>query len=206
MQAIFLVGEDLTHHIDERPAISDKQALLAVGRKAHVPGLERGPMRSRDRLFAKTLHVERGLALTLREQHPRVEGPRQHHVAQSLALFVGVERPRPFPDCFAVVVKHADHRIGEIADLGRADVDRRTRNFAWLRNADMAEIGAAAGAYARLGHMQRKAGGAGHQEILRRRCDDAPRAVSWDCSATAAGLSSGDQKCGAQLTAARSPS
>ena len=164
LETILLVGEDLAHHVDDRPAVGDQQALLAIGRKAHVARRERLAMRGRDRLLAETLDVERRLALALREQHARVEGAGQHHVAQALAQIVGRQRPRPVADRLAVVVEHADHRIGEIADFGRADVDRRTGNLAGLGNADMAEIGPAAGAHGRLGHVQRKARGAGHRD------------------------------------------
>ena len=72
--------------------------------------------------------------------------------------------PRPVANRLALIVERADHRIGEIANVGRADVDRRTGNLACFRNADMAEVRHAAGTYGRLGHMQRKASGAGHHE------------------------------------------
>ena len=126
-------------------------------------------MRGRDRLLAEAGDVERRLALALRQEHARVEGAGQHHVAQALAQIVGVERPGPIADRLALVVEHADHRIGEVADVGGADVDRRTGNLAGLGNADMAEVGPAAGPHGRLGHVQRKAGGAGHRGFLRRR-------------------------------------
>ncbi len=162
IQMILLVGEDLAHHVDDRPAERDQEALLAVGWKAHVALGKRLAMGGRDRLLAEAGDVERRLALALGEQHARVEGAGQHHMAQTLALFFGVERPRPLAGRFAVVVERADHRIGEIADVGRADVDRRTGNLARLGDADMAEIGPSARAHGRLRHVQRKTGGAGH--------------------------------------------
>ena len=55
VQAILLVGEDLAHHVDDRPAQRDEQSLLAVGRKTHVALLERHAMGGRDRLFAEAL-------------------------------------------------------------------------------------------------------------------------------------------------------
>ena len=157
LQPVLLVREDLAHHVDQRPAGRDEQPLLAVGRKAHVAGLERLAMRAGDRLLAEACDVERRLALALREQHARVEGARQHHVAQALAQFVGRERPRPVADRLAPVIEHADHRIGEIADFRRIDVDRRPRDLARLGHADMTEIGPPAGPHAGFGHMQRKA-------------------------------------------------
>ncbi len=85
LEPVLLVGEDLAHHVDQRPARGDEQALLAVGRKAHVARLERLAMRAGDRLLAEALDVERRLALALRQDHARVEGAGQHHVAQTLA-------------------------------------------------------------------------------------------------------------------------
>ena len=165
VEMILLVGEDLAHHVDDRPTERDQQTLLAVGRKAHVAFGERLAMRGCDRLLAEAGDVERRLALALRQKHARVEGAGQHHVAQTLALFFGVERPRPLADRFAVVVERADHRIGEIADVGGADVDWRTGHLARLGDADMAEVGPPARAHGRLGHMKRKAGGAGHRRF-----------------------------------------
>ena len=159
---IFLVREDFAHHIDDWPTLGDQQALLAVGRKTHVALFEGLAMRGRNRLLAEAGDVERRLALALRQEHARVEGAGQHHVAQALAQIVGVEGPRPLPDRLAAIIKRADHRIGEITDVRRADVDRRTGNLARFRNADMAEIRAAAGAHGGLGNVQRKAGGAAH--------------------------------------------
>ena len=169
LETILFVGEDLAHHVDDRPAVGDQEALLAIGWKAHVARLERLPMGGRDRLLAERLDVKRRLALALREEHARVEGAGQHHVAQALAQIVGRQRPDPRADGVAVVVEHADHRIGEVADLGRVDVDRRTGNLAGLGNADMTEIGLAAGAHGGLRHVQGKARGAGHRELLSRR-------------------------------------
>ena len=159
---ILLVGEDLAHHVDDRPAQGDEQALLAVGRKAHVTLGKRLAMRGRDRLLAETGDVERRLALTLRQEHPRVERAGEHHVAQALAQIIGVERPGPLADGLALVVERPDHRIGVVAYVGRVDVDRRATNLACFGDADMAEVGPAAGPHGRLGHVQRKAG-AGHR-------------------------------------------
>ena len=125
-------------------------------------------MCGRDRLLAEAGDVEGGFALALRQEHAGVEGAGQHHIAQTLPQFIEVKRPRPVADRLPLIVERADHRIGEIPDVGRADVDRRTGNLARFRNADMAEVGAAAGAHGRLGHVQRKAGGAGHRDPLQR--------------------------------------
>ena len=102
--------------------------------------------------------------MALRQEHARIECAGQHHVPQALPQIIRVKRPRPVANRVALVVERADHRISEIADVGRADVDRRTGNLACFRNADMAEVRHAAGAYGWLGHMQRKARGAGHQD------------------------------------------
>ena len=166
-QAVLFVGEHRAHHVDQRPAGGDQQALLAIGREAHVAGLERLAVGAGDRLLAERLDVERGLALALRQQHARVVGARQHHVAQALAQFRRRQRPRPRPDRRAGIVDHADQRIGEIADFGGIDVDRRPPRFAGGGEADMREIRLAARPHRRLRDMQRQS--AHHKNFLLRR-------------------------------------
>ena len=55
LETILFVGEDLAHHVDDRPAVGDQEALLAIGRKAHVARLERLAMGGRDRLLAEEI-------------------------------------------------------------------------------------------------------------------------------------------------------
>ena len=90
-EVVFLVREDLAHHVDDRPALGYEQALLPVGRKTHVALRERLAMRGRNRFLAEAGDVERRLALALRQEHPRIEGAGQHHVAQALAKVVGIQ-------------------------------------------------------------------------------------------------------------------
>ena len=156
LEPVLRVGEHGAHHVDQRPAGGDQQPLLAIGREAHVAGLQRLAMRAGDRLFAERLDVERGLALTLRQQHARVVSAGQHHVAQALTQLRRRQRPRPRPDRGAGIVDHPDQRIGEIADFGGIDVDRRPSRFSRGGEADMRKIRLAARPHRRLRDMQRQ--------------------------------------------------
>ena len=114
-----LVGEELAHHVDERPVARDEPALLAVGREEHVvgPELERQP--DGDRLLPRAAHVERRLALALRPLHAVVVGPGLHHRPQPLAQRVSLDVGRPRTHRPALVVQDADQRVRQVSDLGR---------------------------------------------------------------------------------------
>ena len=80
------------------------------------PGSSASAWRDADRLLAGALHVERGLALALRDQHAVVEGARQHHARAGRAQQLGDASGRAHgPTASAVVVEHADQRVGEVA-------------------------------------------------------------------------------------------
>ncbi|MCY1233143.1 hypothetical protein D9M72_456690 [compost metagenome] len=102
------------------------------------------------------LHVERGLALTLRHHHARVEGAQRHHVLETSQKLVVGQQTGPGADRFAVTVQDANDRIGEIAHLFRRDVHLRARNGAGLRDLDVGEIRLATGPNGGFGDMQAK--------------------------------------------------
>ncbi len=83
MAGIELVREDLVHHLDHRVVVGDQKPRLTVGRKIHVALAERLAECTAHRLFAEMLHVEGRLALALRHEHTRVEGPQQHHMPEA---------------------------------------------------------------------------------------------------------------------------
>ena len=128
----------LAHHLDHRHVVArEQQALLAIGREAHVARLERQRVRAGDRLLAEALHVERDLLLPLRDQHARVEDARLHHRAQAARAAAAASTCGcPGADRAAVVVEHAHQ------------ARRRGRRFrpAWCRRAGGAPRRRATGA------------------------------------------------------------
>ena len=98
LQLVAFVRIDLVHHLDERIAARDEQALLAIGREVHVVAVERVLRSDGDCLFAGALHVEAGLTLALRPVHAVVEDAHGDHVAQHLAQRFSVELRVPRAD------------------------------------------------------------------------------------------------------------
>jgi hypothetical protein len=118
------------------------------------PGVERQRVGAGDRLLAQALHVERDLALALRDQHARVEDARLHHRAQALAQLHGRELRRPGPDGAAVVVEHADQAVAQVLGVEVGGVHRRPADGAGLRDVEVGEVGGTAGTARGLRHVQ----------------------------------------------------
>ena len=151
---VALVGEELAHHVDEAVAARDQDALLAVGREAHVGRIERQRLADADRLLAEALHVERQLLLPLRGQHAPVEDARRQHRAQAGQQQVGIGARIPWAGRMAGVVEHADERVGDVAGFRRPRVDRRPPHRAGGREVQVGEVGLAPGPPGRFGHVQ----------------------------------------------------
>ena len=155
VEAILLVREDLTHHVDQRPVSSDEPALLTVRGEEHVARVELQCLSDGDRLLAGASHVERRLALTLRLQHAVVVDAGHHHrsqpAAQRLDVDVGGHGPTACPSASST-----DHRVGKIADLVGIDRDVRAANGACRRNREIREIGLVARTSGRLGDLETK--------------------------------------------------
>ncbi len=132
----------------------EQQPLLAVGGKAHVAFLERLGVRDGDGLLAEALHVERSLALALRDQHARIEDARAKHGAKAIAQPLGRHLGRPGTNGAPIVAEDAHETLGEIGRLARAHVQRRTRHGAGGAGAQVAEVGGASGPPGRLRHVQ----------------------------------------------------
>jgi len=153
-QGIVRVRINLAGHVDQRVAIGDQQPGLPIGWKIHVTRDKRLAKGAADRLFAKILHVERGLALALRRLHAHVEGAQGHHVAQTFEQFGFTQRAGPWTDGFGFAIEHADDREGEIADRLGIDIDGRAIDRACARYGDVREVRCAAGPDGRLRHMK----------------------------------------------------
>ena len=128
--------------------------MLAVGGKAHVALVQRGAVRHGNGLFAQALHVERGLALALRDGHARVEDARFHHRAQAFAQLCGVDVGHPRADGVAVTVKHADQRVSEIGGFEVGGIDRRFADVARAGNLQIGKVCGTARSPGGLWHMQ----------------------------------------------------
>ncbi len=139
------VGVDLVHHLHQRIAPGDQRALLAIGGKAHVAGIQRHGLGHRHSLLAGALHVERGLALALLAIHPVVEGADQQHVAQPLDHHRWLQPRRPGADSVALVVQHPDQAAGQIVGVLGVAADVGTRQDAGRRHLHGAEVDRVAG-------------------------------------------------------------
>ncbi len=140
LQRIAAVRIDLAHHLDERIVAGDEQALLAVGREAHVVAVEGVGAGDRDRLLAGAFHVEAGLALALGAVHAVVEDADQHHVAEDPAQGVGIELRVPGADRLPLLVEHPDQRIDQLVGVGGRGIGVGAADAARGGDLDMAEI------------------------------------------------------------------
>ena len=101
------VREQLAHELDQRLAAHHVDALLAIGRKQHVAGLQRHGLRHAHGLLAEAAHIEGDLSLALRALHAVVEDAREQHVAQADLQVFGLEARIPLAHGFVLVVEHA---------------------------------------------------------------------------------------------------
>ena len=159
-QRVVGVGTDLGQHRQQRIAAGDQQALLAIGRKAHVATVERQGGGHGHRLLAVRLDVEGDRALALGAIHAVVVGAGDHHRAQPGQQGLRRQPRVPRPHGLAVVVQHPDQAIGQLAHGGRRGGDVGPRHGARMGDIDAAEIGRLPGPRLRLGDVQAELGAA----------------------------------------------
>ena len=153
LERVARVRIDLVHHLDERIAARDQQALLAIGREVHVVAVERGGGGDRDRLLAGRLHVEAGLPLPLRAVHAVVVDALDDHVREHLAQRVGIELGVPRADRLMVLAQHADEARRQGMRFGGRRSGIRTLGETGGRDFQLGKVGRVAGPERRLGHM-----------------------------------------------------
>ncbi|MNN18689.1 hypothetical protein D3C81_1319060 [compost metagenome] len=144
LERVGLVGEQLADHVLQRVVPRDQDALLAIGREAHVAVLQRHGVGGGDGFLAQALHVERHLLLPLRGGHACVEDARLEHGAQATEQLLAAQLRVPRADGAALFVEHAHQAVGQVAGFRRLDVDGRLAHDAGVGKVQVGEIGLAA--------------------------------------------------------------
>ena len=145
------VRQQLAHHVDQRGAADDVQALIAIGREQHVARLERHALRDRHRFLSQGAHVEGDLAGALRALHALIVETREQHVPKAHLHLLRVEVRMPGPDGLVVVVQHPHQLHGEGAQLPDLGTHFGPGHRPGGREMDIAEIGFFARAGRRFG-------------------------------------------------------
>ena len=119
LQLVAVVRIDLVHHLDQRIAARDQQALLAIGREAHVVAVERD-RRRRPRSPPRRCTSCRSWSCPAAARGTcgrRRRGPvtMSRSILRSVS---GVELRVPRADRLVVVVEHADERGRQRVSLG----------------------------------------------------------------------------------------
>ncbi|MDT4857846.1 hypothetical protein FQZ97_922840 [compost metagenome] len=143
LERIAFVGHQLAHHGDQRDVARQQDALLAVGRKAHVALFQRHGVGRADGLFAQALHVERDLLLALRGQHAPIEDSRLQHGAHAGAQQIVADLRRPRTDGAAFVVDHPDQAVGQPAGIDRGNINGGFGHVAGRRQVQVGKVGLA---------------------------------------------------------------
>ncbi len=132
LQRVVGVRQDLVHHVDDRVAGGDEQALLAIRGEVHVAGAERVLLCAGDRLLTEALHVERDLPLAVRAQQPGVHRPHEHHVVQPGEHLLGGQLGCPRAVGLVVLAEHLHESLAHqrdpldlLVEVGLAHLDRR---------------------------------------------------------------------------------
>ena len=156
LQLVALVRVDLVHHVDQRIAARDEQALLAIGREMHVVAVERGLGGDGDRLLAGALHVEAGLPCRC-ERYMRSSKMRTVTMSRSILRSVsGSSFGSHGPTALMVVAEHADEVASSAGGSRRRRAGIGPRRGARGGNVHRRKVGRVAGPERRLGHVQRE--------------------------------------------------
>ncbi|VFT06270.1 Uncharacterised protein [Pseudomonas aeruginosa] len=154
LERIGLVGEKLADHVHQRVFAGDQDALLAIGREAHVAVAQGQGMGGGDGFLAEALHIEGKLFLPLRGEHARVEQTGLEHRPHAAQQLFVAELRVPGTDGVAVVVEHAYQAVGQVAGLGGLDIHRRLAYLAGGGQVQIGKVGLAARTPGGLRDMQ----------------------------------------------------
>ena len=160
----------MADQVDQRHVAGHQNALLAVGREAHVIQVQRQGLSAANGFFAQALHVERHFFLTLGDHHAGVENSRFEHGAHTGAQYLGRDAFGPRAKCLALVIEHANQAFGQISRVGRVYVDSGFADLAGIGQAQVAEVGLAAWSAGGLGNVQAQRCIVGHGFLYARSC------------------------------------
>ena len=135
------VGEQLAHELDQRFAANHVDALLAIGRKQHVAGLQRHGLGHPDGFLAVAAHIKGDLSLALRSLHAVIEDAREQHVAQADLQVFGFEARVPLAHGFVLVIEHAHQADRHLFHIACARIDIGFVDGARGRQLHIAEVG-----------------------------------------------------------------
>ncbi len=113
--------------------------------EAHVVDVQRQGLGAADGFFAKALHVERHLFLTLGDDHAVVVDASLEHGTHALAQDLDGNVRGPVAQGIALVVEHANQATGQVGGVGGFDVDGRFAHRAGIGQMQVGEVGLAAG-------------------------------------------------------------
>ncbi|MCY1284628.1 hypothetical protein D9M70_335410 [compost metagenome] len=154
LERIALVGQQLADQVDQRHVAGHQDALLAVGREAHVVDVQGQGLGAADGFFAKALHVERHLFLTLGDHHAVVVDAGLEHGAHALAQDLHRYVFGPWAEGIALVVEHADQATGQVSRVSRFNVDWGFAHRAGIGQMQVGEVGFTAGTARGFGDVQ----------------------------------------------------
>ena len=119
------VRQALAHHVDELHTPIHVEALVTVGREAHVTCAQRHALGDRNGLLAACLHVKGDTSLPLDLPHAVVEGAIQEHPAQRDLKLRRIKSRIPGPLRLVVVINYAHEPAAQELDVACPGADRR---------------------------------------------------------------------------------
>src|SRR3989344_1076011 len=154
LERIALVRQQLANQVHQRYVAGHQDALLAVGREAHVVDVQGQGLGAADGFFAEALHVERHFFLALGDHHAVVVDPRLEHGTHAFAQDVHRYAFGPRAQGIALVVEHTNQATGQVCRVSRFNVDRGFAHCAGVGQVQVGEVGFAAGATRGFGDVQ----------------------------------------------------
>ncbi|MNO56294.1 hypothetical protein D3C76_468060 [compost metagenome] len=154
LERVALVGQQLADQVHQRHVAGHEDALLAVGREAHVGDIQGQRLGTANGFFAQALHIERHFLLALGDHHAVVVDAGLEHGAHALAQDLVRDAFGPWAESLAMLVEHANQAIGQVGRVGRVNIDRGLADLAGIVQVQVGEVGLAARAAGGFGNMQ----------------------------------------------------
>ncbi|MCY1173563.1 hypothetical protein D9M73_137280 [compost metagenome] len=154
LERIALVGQQLADQVHQRHVAGHEDALLAVGREAHVGDIQGQRLGTANGFFAQALHIERHFLLALGDHHAVVVDAGLEHGAHALAQDLHRHVFGPRPKGIALVVEHADQASGQVSRVSRFNIDWGFAHRAGIGQMQVGEVGFTAGTARGFGDVQ----------------------------------------------------
>ena len=153
-EGVAFVGQQLANQIHQRHLAGHQDALLTIGRKAHIGHVQGQRLGTANGLFAKTLHVERHFLLALGDDHAVVENPRLEHGTHAFTQDFDRNAFSPWAECLTLIVEHPNQAFGEVSGIGRFDIYRGLADETGIVQMQVREIGFTAWTARRFRNVQ----------------------------------------------------